>query len=81
MIAEIIDNLTKFPEAVAPYLSLEYFKLLIQAVSEQVASSGVSPILYPIAYPLMFLIGFPLAYWPVVVVLIGAIAGPIADKL
>lgn len=77
MIAEIIENLTKFPEAVAPYLSFEHFKLLIQAVIEQVESSGVSPLLYPIAYPVMFLIGFPLAYWPVVVVLIGAIFGPI----
>lgn len=56
MIAEIIENLTKFPEAVAPYFSSEYIKLFVQAVVEQVESSGVSPLLYPIAYPVMFLI-------------------------
>lgn len=77
MIAEIIDNLERFSEVVAPYFSSEYIKLFVQAVVEQVSSSGVSPILYPIAYPLMFLIGLPLFYWPVVVGLIGAILGPI----
>ena len=77
MIAEIIENLTKFPDAVAPYLSSEYFKQFIESVNGMVLSSGITPLLYPIAYPVMFLIGFAMFYWPVVVILIGAIFGPI----
>lgn len=77
MIAEIIDNLTKFPEAVAPYLSSEYFKQFIESVNGMVLSSGITPLLYPLAYPLAFAILFAMFYWPVVVVLIGAIFGPI----
>lgn len=77
MIAEIIDNLTKFPEAVAPYLSSEYFKQFIESVNGMVLSSGITPLLYPMAYPLAFAILFAMFYWPVVVVLIGAIIGPI----
>lgn len=77
MIAEILENLAKFPEAVAPYLSSEYFKQFIESVNGMVVSSGITPLLYPMAYPLAFAILFAMFYWPVVVVLIGAIFGPI----
>lgn len=77
MIAEIIDNLTNFSEAAAPFLSLEYFKQFIGLVNEMVVSSGITPLAYPLAYPLAFAILFAMAYWPVVVGLIGAIIGPI----
>lgn len=77
MIAEIIENLTKFPEAVAPYLSSEYFKQFIESVNGMVVSSGITPLLYLMAYPLAFAILFAMFYWPVVVILIGAIFYPI----